>query len=85
MDSTPLYSSYQVRGSLPHTRRSFAAANEPILQSLALVWLPRVDGDFLVDDPQKLLRRGEVARVPFVSGDCDDEGTFFAYPQTNIT
>ncbi|KAN0124156.1 Alpha/Beta hydrolase fold [Lactarius tabidus] len=54
-------------------------------QSLALVWLPRVDGVFLVDNPQELLKRGEVARIPFVSGDCDDEGTFFAYPQTNVT
>jgi carboxylesterase type B len=84
MDSTPLYSSYQVRGSLPYAR-SFVAANEPSPQSVDLVWLPRVDGVFLVDDPQKLLQRGEVARIPFVSGDCDDEGTLFALSQTNVT
>jgi carboxylesterase type B len=54
-------------------------------QSVALAWQPRVDGVFLVDDPQKLLQRGEVARIPFVSGDCDDEGTLFSLSQTNIT
>ncbi|KAN0124162.1 carotenoid ester lipase precursor, partial [Lactarius tabidus] len=54
-------------------------------QSVALAWLPRVDGVFLVDDPQKLLQRGEVARIPFVSGDCDDEGTVFSLSQTNVT
>ncbi|KAN0142053.1 Alpha/Beta hydrolase fold [Lactarius tabidus] len=54
-------------------------------QSVALVWRPRVDGIFLVDDPQKLLKRGEVARIPFVSGDCDDEGTLFSLTQTNVT
>jgi len=54
-------------------------------QSVALVWLPRVDGVFLVDDAQKLLQRGEVARIPFVSGNCDDEGTLFALSQTNVT
>jgi len=54
-------------------------------QSVALAWPPRVDGVFLVDDPQKLLQRGEVARIPMVSGDCDDEGTLFSLAQTNIT
>jgi len=54
-------------------------------QSVALAWLPRVDGVFLVDAPQKLIQRGEVARIPFVSGDCDDEGTLFSISQTNIT
>jgi acetylcholinesterase len=74
--------------AVPYDELKAAMDSTPLYssyQSLALVWLPRVDGVFLVDDPQKLLRRGEVARVPFVSGDCDDEGTFFAYPQTNIT
>ncbi|KAN0124160.1 Alpha/Beta hydrolase fold, partial [Lactarius tabidus] len=54
-------------------------------QSVAIAWLPRVDGIFLVDDPQELLQRGEVARIPFVSGDCDDEGTLFSLSQTNVT
>jgi len=40
---------------------------------------------FLVDDPHKLVQQGEVARIPFISGDCDDEGTLFSLSQTNIT
>jgi acetylcholinesterase len=47
--------------------------------------MPRVDGLFLVDDPQKLVQQGQVARIPVVSGDCDDEGTLFSLTQLNIT
>ncbi|KAF8272611.1 Alpha/Beta hydrolase protein [Lactarius quietus] len=54
-------------------------------QSLALVWLPRVDGVFLVDDPQKLVQQGIVARIPVVSGNCDDEGTLYSLSQLNVT
>lgn len=44
-----------------------------------------MDGKFLVDTPQNLVRKGQVARVPMISGDCDDEGTFFAVPNLNDT
>ncbi|KAF9265365.1 carotenoid ester lipase precursor [Marasmius fiardii PR-910] len=54
-------------------------------QSLHLAWLPRVDGDFLTDSPQKLAQQGKVANIPFVSGNCDDEGTVFALSSLNVT
>ncbi|KAF8264081.1 alpha beta-hydrolase [Lactarius quietus] len=54
-------------------------------QSLALAWQPYADGVFLTDHPQKLVQQGKVARIPFVSGECDDEGTLFSLSQTNIT
>ncbi|GJE92623.1 carotenoid ester lipase precursor [Phanerochaete sordida] len=54
-------------------------------QSLALAWMPRADGVFLADDPQVLVQQGRVADVPFVTGDCDDEGTIFALSNLNIT
>ncbi|KAH8986603.1 carotenoid ester lipase precursor [Lactarius akahatsu] len=38
--------------------------------SLALVW-------------QKLAQQGSIASIPFVTGDCDDEGTLFALSQLN--
>ncbi|KAN0141650.1 Alpha/Beta hydrolase fold [Lactarius tabidus] len=52
-------------------------------QSLDLAWLPRADGLFLVDDPQKLVQQGTIAPIPFVTGDCDDEGTLFSLSQVN--
>ncbi|KAF8262659.1 carotenoid ester lipase precursor [Lactarius quietus] len=62
MDSTPSIFSYQVRGLPPTDRPNVVAAkNHP--QSLALAWQPRVDGVFLVDDPQKLVQQGKVARI----------------------
>ena len=56
-----------------------------IPQSLALVWQPRADGYFLADNPQRLVQQGKVARIPFVAGECDDEGTLFSLTQTNVT
>ncbi|KAF8838648.1 alpha/beta-hydrolase [Paxillus ammoniavirescens] len=54
-------------------------------QSLVLAWMPRVDGVFLTDNPQYLVQQGSVADVPFVTGDCDDEGTVFSFSTLNIT
>ncbi|OAX36717.1 alpha/beta-hydrolase [Rhizopogon vinicolor AM-OR11-026] len=54
-------------------------------QSLALAWLPRVDGVFLTADPQQLVLQGSVADIPFITGDCDDEGTLFSFSTLNIT
>ncbi|KAJ6462794.1 carotenoid ester lipase precursor [Mycena vitilis] len=54
-------------------------------QSLVLTWLPRADGTFLTDNPQRLVQQGKVANIPFVTGDCDDEGTLFSLSTLNIT
>ncbi|KAJ7914278.1 Alpha/Beta hydrolase protein [Mycena leptocephala] len=54
-------------------------------QSLVLAWLPREDGVFLTDNPQRLVQQGKVANVPFITGDCDDEGTLFSLSTLNIT
>ena len=32
------------------------------------IWMPRVDGVFIQDNPQKLVKAGKVANVPFVTG-----------------
>jgi acetylcholinesterase len=54
-------------------------------QSLDLAWQPRADGIFLADSPQKLVEEGKVADIPFITGDCDDEGTMFSLSSLNIT
>ncbi|KAG5352839.1 hypothetical protein C0989_000181 [Termitomyces sp. Mn162] len=54
-------------------------------QSLNLAFLPRPDGDFLTDHPQKLVLEGKIAKIPFITGSCDDEGTPFALSSLNIT
>ncbi|VDB94159.1 unnamed protein product [Peniophora sp. CBMAI 1063] len=53
--------------------------------SVSLPWKPREDGVFLTAPPEQLVRDGSVVDVPFVTGDCDDEGTLFALSNTNIT
>ncbi|KAI0084373.1 carotenoid ester lipase precursor [Irpex rosettiformis] len=54
-------------------------------QALNSSWVPRADGVFLVDPSQQAVLKGTVANIPFVSGNCDDEGTLFALSQTDIT
>ncbi|KAJ7101536.1 carotenoid ester lipase precursor [Mycena belliarum] len=54
-------------------------------QALVLAWLPRADGTFLSDNPQRLVQQGKVANIPFITGDCDDEGTLFSLSTLNIT
>lgn len=55
------------------------------IQSLNLAWIPRVDGKFLTDIPLKLVECGNVANIPIVNGDVDDEGTLFAFSSQNVT
>jgi len=54
-------------------------------EGLPAGWLPRFDGKFLKDDPQKLVLAGNVAKIPFVTGNDDDEGTLFSQYNLNIT
>lgn len=53
--------------------------------SVALSYLPRPDGKVLVDSPDVLIRAGRYAKVPFIIGDQEDEGTLFSLSQSNIT
>lgn len=43
--------------------------------SLRNAWVPRTDGIFLTQDGQVLVQEGKIAEVPFIIGDCDDEGS----------
>ncbi|KIJ21000.1 hypothetical protein PAXINDRAFT_66810 [Paxillus involutus ATCC 200175] len=73
---------------VPYERLLDAVNKSPSMysyQSVVLAWLPRVDGVFLTDSPQHLVQQGSVANVPFVTGDCDDEGTAFSFSTLNIT
>ncbi|KAJ6537898.1 carotenoid ester lipase [Mycena capillaripes] len=54
-------------------------------QSLVLAWMPRADGLFLTDNPQRLIQQSKVANVPFITGSVDDEGTIFSLSTLNIT
>ncbi|KAK7025565.1 hypothetical protein VNI00_015918 [Paramarasmius palmivorus] len=73
---------------VPYQKLKAAINNSPGIfayQSLNLAWLPRADGTFLTDNPQRLVQQGKVAKIPIVSGDCDDEGTLFSLSTLNVT
>ncbi|KAJ7651345.1 sterol esterase [Roridomyces roridus] len=53
--------------------------------SLMNVWRPRVDGEVLVTDPLVSVMRGQYAKVPIITGTCEDEGTVFSMSTLNIT
>ncbi|KAG8875527.1 hypothetical protein FRB97_005046 [Tulasnella sp. 331] len=42
------------------------------------IFLPRVDGVILTETPFESVKNGRIARIPYVTGDVDDEGTIFA-------
>ncbi|KAK7042640.1 carboxylic ester hydrolase [Favolaschia claudopus] len=54
-------------------------------QSLAEAFIVRVDGIFLTDNPQQLVKKGQVANVPFINGVNDDEGTLFSFTALNLS
>jgi len=54
-------------------------------QTLNLPWQPRVDNDTLPETAFKLITKGEIANVPFINGDLDDEGTTLSFGLTNVT
>lgn len=47
-------------------------------RSLASTWTIRPDGKHLKDSPHRLVKNGQIARVPLMAGDMRDEGTFFS-------
>jgi carboxylesterase type B len=53
--------------------------------SVALSYVPRPDGVVLTQSPELLIAAGKYAKVPFIIGDQEDEGTIFALFQSNIT
>lgn len=53
--------------------------------SVALSYLPRPDGKALTQSPDLLIEAGKYAKVPFIVGDQEDEGTLFALFTSNIS
>jgi carboxylesterase type B len=53
--------------------------------SLALSYLARPDGKVLTQSPDLLAKTGKFAKVPFIIGDQEDEGTLFSLFQENVT
>ncbi|KAL3456733.1 Alpha/Beta hydrolase protein [Aspergillus heterothallicus] len=74
--------------SLPYEtfHRAVSSVPGPIsYQSSALSYIPRPDGRVLTASPDVLAQTGRYARVPFIAGSQEDEGTIFALFQGNIT
>ncbi|KAH9480374.1 Lipase 1 [Psilocybe cubensis] len=74
--------------TIPFTDLKAAINKSPgifAFQSLNLAWLPRTDGVFLTENPQALVQQGKVANIPFITGNCDDEGTLFSLSTLNLT
>ncbi|KAJ7457149.1 carotenoid ester lipase precursor [Mycena galericulata] len=54
-------------------------------EGLKLIWAPHVDGDVVVQNPSVSVSQGGFAKIPFIIGDCDDEGTLFSFATSNVT
>ncbi|RDL33270.1 Carboxylic ester hydrolase [Venustampulla echinocandica] len=53
--------------------------------AVALSYRPRPDGLVLTESTDVLVKKGQYAKVPFIIGDQEDEGTLISLIQTNIT
>jgi carboxylesterase type B len=53
--------------------------------SVAIAYPPRPDGKVLTASPDVLVKNKKYARVPFIIGDQEDEGTLFSLNQNNIS
>lgn len=66
---------------------------EPLFEAMLAIpasqqfghWRVVLDNDFIAEQPETLLRQGRVARVPFVVGAAEDEGTDGALNLTSVT
>ncbi|KAJ3506308.1 hypothetical protein NLJ89_g6941 [Agrocybe chaxingu] len=54
-------------------------------ESLELSFQPVIDGYYIARDPLISLQQGKYARLPFITGDTEDEGTIFSFGVLNIT
>jgi carboxylesterase type B len=53
--------------------------------TVSLSYLPRPDGTAITQSPDLLVAAGKYAKVPFIVGDQEDEGTLFGLFTTNLT
>lgn len=74
--------------SVPYDTFLKASNSVPSLlsySSLALSYLPRPDGTFFPASPETIATTGNFAKVPFILGDQEDEGTLFGLFTNNIS
>jgi carboxylesterase type B len=74
--------------SLPYNTYLNAANSVPGILSystVSLSYLPRPDGTALTASPDLLITAGKYAKVPYIIGDQEDEGTLFGLFTPNLT
>ena len=76
--------------SLPYTTFLNAVNSVPGIfsySSVDLSYMPRPDShdNFFPTSPDVAISQGQYAKVPFILGDQQDEGTLFSLVQTNLT
>ncbi|ODQ81369.1 hypothetical protein BABINDRAFT_7168 [Babjeviella inositovora NRRL Y-12698] len=74
--------------SLPYDKMQAASSSVPGLwsyKSLQLSYMPRPDGNFIPYQQMQMVQDGKYARVPYIVGNQEDEGSVFALSGLNIT
>ncbi|KAL5115632.1 hypothetical protein ACEQ8H_006431 [Pleosporales sp. CAS-2024a] len=74
--------------TIPYTQLLQACNTVPGILGYATVnlsYLPRPDHKVLTDSPDALVSSGKYAKVPFIVGDQEDEGTLFGLFTPNLT
>lgn len=74
--------------NVPYTKFLQACNSVPGIlgySTVNLSYLPRPDGKTITDSPETLVLNGKYAKVPFIVGDQEDEGTLFGLFTPNLT
>ncbi|ODQ78808.1 hypothetical protein BABINDRAFT_162487 [Babjeviella inositovora NRRL Y-12698] len=74
--------------SIPYAQMQAASNSVPGIfsyESLQLSYMPRPDGGFIPYQQIQMVADGKYARVPYIIGDQNDEGTLFSFTTLNVT
>ncbi|OCH92071.1 alpha/beta-hydrolase [Obba rivulosa] len=72
---------------VPYEALREAIASTPALLStrgINMTWFPSIDGEFLTKSMKRMAADGELPKIPLISGNVQDEGTFGALYLTHL-
>ncbi|GJJ10014.1 hypothetical protein Clacol_004240 [Clathrus columnatus] len=77
LTTVPYDTFYNAVQNTPSVQSYLSLNNDDLIRSnlRQLVWRPGIDGSLITEDPMVSVANGNYAKVPFIAGDVDDEGT----------
>lgn len=71
--------------TITKAQNSFSALEFFGIPEIFDAYSPRCDYSYLRDSPRKLLRSGKIAKIPYITGNQEDEGTLISFALKTLT